>query len=232
LFAPEAICFDLGGTLLIEERYDLAAGLGALLEEGLLPLAAGADGAEFERAIARARDAGAELRLRDWLRGSSSEAVADASLERAEETIWRAGVRFHPAPGAHDLLDELAAEQLPMAIVSNGVFGGRTLAGELERHGMRRPFPCIVSSADAGRRKPDPAPFERALRRLRVPAARSWFVGDSFAADVAGAAALGLAAVWIHPAGAAPPPGPVPHARVSSLEELLGLYLESRRARR
>ena len=101
----------------------------------------------------------------------------DSHLERAEATLWSAAVRLSPAAGVHDLLDELAADQVPLATVSNAVFGSRTLAAELERHGLRRSFPCIVSSADVGRRKPDPAPFRMALRRLRVPADRVWHVG-------------------------------------------------------
>jgi len=227
--APAAILFDLGGTLLVEERYDLAAGLGALAAGGPLALSQAPDADALRAAIAQARAAGEELRLRDWLRGLAAGPVPDASLCEAEETVWRAGVRLMPAPGAHDLLDELAADQLPLAIVSNAIFDGRVLAGELERHGLRRPFPCVVSSADLGRRKPDRAPFERALRRLRVPPQGAWFVGDSFAADVAGAGALGLTPIWLD-AGDAEPPAPIPHHRLPDLAALHGLFLESQRA--
>ena len=232
---PGAVYFRryLGGwnmildTLLREERYDLAAGLGALAG-GPLALPQEPDAQTLRAAITRARAAGGELRLRDWLRELAAGPVPEASLREAEETVWRAGVRLAPAPGLHDLLDELAADQLPLAIVSNGIFGGSTLAGELERHGLRRPFPFVVSSADAGRRKPDPAPFQRALRQLRVAPQRAWFVGDAFAADVAGAAALGLVPIWLDP-GDAEPPAAIPHRRLPDLAALHRLYLESQR---
>lgn len=141
-----------------------------------------------------------------------------------------AGLGLAPAPDAHDLLDELAADQVQLAVVSDADCGARALAAELERHGLRRPFPCIVSSVDLGRPKPDPAAFQEALRRLRVPAERAWHVGGAFASDVLGAAAAGLQAVWLvrEPE---PAPGPAPHQRVASLAALLGLYLESQRTR-
>ena len=54
-------------------------------------------------------------------------------------------------------------------------------------------------SSEVGRRKPDPAIFERALDALGVEPARALFVGDTLATDVAGAKALGMRtcqAVW------------------------------------
>ena len=232
-FRPEAILFDVGGTLLLEEAPDWAAGLRALLADPDVPTregpkAVGPLAAELTEAIARAHGRDDEVSLREWLRGVCADGADGAQLQRAEAAIWRAGVRLAPAPGVHDLLDELAADQVPLAVVSNSVFGARTLAAELERHGLRRAFPCIVSSADVGRRKPDPAPFNEALRRLRVPAARVWHVGDSVACDVAGAAALGLTPVWISENDATPP-GASPHHRVRSLSELRALYLDSQR---
>lgn len=154
------------------------------------------------------------------------EPIGTLLVEAAPEV--ETGLRTTPAPGVHDLLDELAADQVPLAVVSNASCGARTLAAELERHGLRRSFPVIVSGPDLGRPKPDAAPFRQALRRLRVPAARAWHVGDDFARDVGGAAAAGLRPVWLGP-GDAPPPGTTPHHRVGSLEELLALYLESQR---
>jgi len=233
-FRPEAILFDVGGTLLLEESHDLAAGVCALLADPALPTREGPAAGErlageLTDAIARAHAQNDELPLRDWLRGVCEDGSSDALRAQAEAAIWRAGVRFAPAPGVHDLLDELAADQLLLAAVSNSVFSARVLAAELERHGLRRAFPCVVSSADVGRRKPDAAPFREALRRLRIPAARAWHVGDTFAWDVAGAARLGLAPVWLSDEDAAPPGGP-PHLRVRSLDELRGLFLESQRA--
>lgn len=233
-FRPEAILFEVGGTLLLEEAHDLAAGLDALLADPALPTREGPAAGErlageLSDAIAGAHARNDELSLRDWLRGVCEDGSSDALRAQAEAAIWRAGVRLAPAPGVHDLLDELAADQLPLAVASNSVFSARVLAAELEHHGLRRAFPCIVSSADIGRRKPDGAPFAEALRRLRIAAPRAWHVGDTFACDVAGAAAVGLTPVWINADAVEPPVSPA-HHRVSSLDELRALYLESQRA--
>lgn len=136
-----------------------------------------------------------------------------------------------PAAGAHALLDELAADQLPLAAVGDAGLGGRGLATLLERHGLRRSFACIVPGPGDRAHEPDPRPLHEALRRLRVPAARAWHVGGSFGRDVTVAAAAGVQAVWLD-AGDAPAPAPAPHRRVRCLGELLALYLESQRAGR
>lgn len=228
---PEALLFDVGGTLLVERAYDLAAGVRAVLADASLPTtsdpaAAGSLAGALAAAIDRAHaEADEEFRVRDWLRELLREG---AGVEAAEQVLWHAAGDLAPAPGVEDLLDELAAEQLPLAAVSNAVFDGRVLASELERHGLRRPFTCVVSSADVGRRKPHPAPFAAALRRLGVAAERAWFVGDRFATDVVGAAGAGLTAVWLASAGEAP--GPTPHLRIRQLSELLPLYRASRPA--
>jgi FMN phosphatase YigB (HAD superfamily) len=235
LFRPEAILFDVGGTLLLEQAYDLPAGLSVLLGDPSLPTREGPEASarlaeDLSQATRSAHAGGGELRLRDWLRGVCNEPACDARIEQAELAVWRAGVRLTPAPGVHDLLDELAAEQVPLAAVSNSIFGARCLAAELERHGLRRSFPCIVSSADLGRRKPDAAPFREALRRLRAHASRTWHVGDRFSDDVVGAASAGLGAVWLDASDASPPDA-TPHQRTSSLDALLALYLESQSSR-
>ncbi len=57
--------------------------------------------------------------------------------------------------------------------------------------------------------KPMPHIFRAALQRLRMPAEAAAMIGDSLAADVAGAQAVGLRTIWLAPAGAvlgAPPP--------------------------
>jgi putative hydrolase of the HAD superfamily len=227
---PDALLFDLGGTVLLEERFDLSAGVEALLADPALPTREGPEAAarlaeELASAVARTHAGGAdEFRIRDWLSTVVLEGSGERELESAELVLWGSCAGLSPAPGVHDLLDELAAEQLPLAAVSNAVFGARTLAAELERHGLRRSFRCIVSSADIGRRKPDPAPFREALRRLGIPAERAWFVGDSFANDVTGAVATGMSAVWLD-ASDDSAPGQAPHRRIRSLRELLDLYL-------
>ena len=82
---------------------------------------------------------------------------------------------------------------------------------DLEQLGIAERIDFAVFSSETGRRKPDPALFERALEALGVQGERALFVGDSLAADIGGAAALGMhtcQALWFRadddPEGAEP----------------------------
>ena len=61
----------------------------------------------------------------------------------------------------------------------------------LARLALDRYFSTVVTSAEAGAPKPDPAPFRLALERLGVDAGRALHVGDE-QADELGAAAAGM----------------------------------------
>jgi HAD superfamily hydrolase (TIGR01509 family) len=63
----------------------------------------------------------------------------------------------------------------------------------------------VVSSAEVGAAKPDPAPFARGLELAGARAEEALHVGDSLENDVAGARAAGVRAVLLDRAGAAPP---------------------------
>ena len=95
-------------------------------------------------------------------------------------------MRFRLVPGAEAALQALRRRGLATAVVSNWDFGlPRQLAG-LGLSGVP-----VVTSAEAGAPKPDPAVFTRALELVRVPPERALHVGDSDA-DEAGAHAAGM----------------------------------------
>jgi putative hydrolase of the HAD superfamily len=62
----------------------------------------------------------------------------------------------------------------------------------------------VVTSADAGAAKPDPAVFRKALELAGVDGAGAVHVGDSLDNDVAGARALGIRAILVRREGEAP----------------------------
>jgi putative hydrolase of the HAD superfamily len=92
---------------------------------------------------------------------------------------------FEPLPGALETVTALRARGLALAVVSNW---DETLPERLSAF----PVDTVVSSAEAGAPKPDPAIFRLALERLGVRPERALHVGDS-AADEQGARAAGLA---------------------------------------
>ena len=90
--------------------------------------------------------------------------------------------------------------------------------------GVRHLLHCIVLSEEVGIRKPDPAIFELACADLNVEPERALYVGDSFANDVVGAHAAGLASCWFNPGGGSPPQAdPEPDFTVSRLLEVVAL---------
>ena len=59
----------------------------------------------------------------------------------------------------------------------------------------------LVVSEEAGVSKPEPRIFEIALERLGCRADQVVMIGDSWAADVVGAQAAGIRAIWFNPLG-------------------------------
>ena len=82
----------------------------------------------------------------------------------------------------------LRSRGLALAVVSNWDVG---LAEHLERIGAAPLFGVIVTSAEAGAAKPDPAVFRLALERLGVDPGRALHVGDENE-DEEGARAAGM----------------------------------------
>lgn len=225
--APPAILFDLGGTILEERSYDLGAGVRELLADDTLPTHRGPDEAdaatdELQAEIDRVhRTNTGEFTLLDWLARELAAPTPDTRA-RAERLLWHRIAHLEPLPGAREGIAELARDGVRLGVVSNAVFTSATLASELARHDLGRPFALILSSAELGVRKPDPGIFRQALARLGSAAEETWFVGDCFANDVAGAHAAGLQALWLAPAGE--PRADVPHRRARDWDELIALY--------
>jgi putative hydrolase of the HAD superfamily len=115
--------------------------------------------------------------------------AAGAEVEpRAFVGSFMGSIAFEPMPGALEAVSDLRARGLELAVVSNWDIG---LAEHLERIGAASLFSAIVTSAEAGAAKPDPAVFRLALERLGVEAGRALHVGDE-PADETGAAAAGM----------------------------------------
>ncbi len=115
--------------------------------------------------------------------------AAEADLDPGSFVdAFMASIRFEPIPGALEALASLRARGIDLAVVSNWDVG---LEEHLERLGAARLFSTIVTSAEAGAAKPDPAAFRIALDRLGADPARAVHVGDE-PEDAEGAAAAGM----------------------------------------
>ena len=137
----------------------------------------------------------------DRLGLEADEATALAVLSDA--------IAFRAFPDAAPALRMVGDLGLAMAVVSNG---DCSLPGALRSAGIE--VGVVVDSATTGAAKPDPAIFERALRRLGVGAAAALHVGDAPELDGEGARAAGVDVVIVD-RGPAPATG-----AISSLLEL------------
>lgn len=90
-----------------------------------------------------------------------------------------------------------------VGIVSNNLLDEQR--DKLRTCGLDTFVDALVVSEEAQVSKPHPAIFELALDRLHVQPAEAVMIGDSWPADIAGARAAGLHAIWFNPAGAPAP---------------------------
>ena len=141
------------------------------------------------REAVRGRDPDSLARLRcDCTRVFLDAAGVDLEPESFVDDFM-AAIRFEAVPGAIETLERLRGRG-PRP-------GGRLQLGRRARRAPRADSapaacsPTVVTSAEAGAAKPDPAVFRLALERLGVEPARALHVGDEDE-DEQGAAAAGM----------------------------------------
>ena len=189
----DAVTVDGYGTLLtlVDPVPSLTRSLaehGVDREPELVREAFAAEVAYYRPEAVRGRDAET---LADLRRDCTSVFLraATAELEPASFVdAFMAAIRFEAVPGALETLAALRTRGLALAVVSNWDIG---LAEHLERLGADGLFSAVVTSAEAGTAKPDPAAFLIALERLEVVPGRALHVGDEDE-DEQGAAQAGM----------------------------------------
>lgn len=124
-------------------------------------------------------------------------------------------------PGVDDLLRALAARQVRMGIISNRMHGDRLLLDDLDYFGISHYFLTMVASCDVGQMKPHPALFWRALDDLGVSPQEAVMVGDDLRADVSGAHAVGMHAIWVRRPPDRPEPAPPGVLDVTRMDQVL-----------
>ena len=117
--------------------------------------------------------------------------------------------------GAAALLAAVSA-RVKVAIVSNNLFDEQM--EKLEVCGLRQFVDALIVSERVGVSKPDPAIFAAAIEQLQCGPDEAVMVGDSFAADIAGARAARIHPVWFNPLALPLPDGETPVAQLTALE--------------
>jgi len=181
----DAVTIDAYGTL-VTLVDPVPALRHALASRGVKRTAAQAESA-FRAEVAYYRERTHEKPLEDLRRRCVTVFLdaAGAAVDVDEFTpSFVEALVFEPLPGVLDTIARLRALGLALGVVSNW---DETLPERL----LDLDVDVVVSSAEAGAPKPDPAVFRLALERLRVPASRALHVGDS-PADEKGARAAGM----------------------------------------
>jgi putative hydrolase of the HAD superfamily len=207
------------------------------LDDTLYPQAAWLDGA-WAAVAARAAELGVhEAAFADALhtiaaQGSDQGRIIDRALAwcgapdalvtpLVEAFRSYAPDELEPYPGVREGLAKLA-RRVPLGIVTDG----DPLVQQAKLRALGFDTMVVVFSDELGRehRKPDPAPFERALAALGVNATEAVFVGDRPEKDVAGAIAVGMRAVRVRTGEyAGRPDEPTPWASVANTANAIAL---------
>ena len=103
--------------------------------------------------------------------------------------------RIHLMPGVEEALNGLAH---PLALWTNtGGARQNEVRAWLNRTGFGHRFDWVVTSPDAGYRKPAPEFFAYAVSQCGIAKEQILFVCNQLNTDVAGAEAFGIRTVWL-----------------------------------
>jgi HAD superfamily hydrolase (TIGR01549 family) len=233
------LLFDLGSTLIYFEG-DWSVVMAQALRRStryLVTLGYDLDANAFPDAFYALMQEYYQKRSDTFLEYTSRQVLEEALRKHSiphppEEHLRQALKMMYGVTQAHwhieaDALSTLAALRgrgCRLGIVSNAADDDdvQTL---VDNAGLRSSFDFILTSALVGCRKPSPEIFRQALDIWGAQPGQAAMVGDTVAADVAGANALGIASVWImrradtpenRAAAQATPPG----ATIYALSEL------------
>lgn len=208
---PRAVLLDALGTLLSLAppapllRDELAARCGVEVGEEAAAAAIAAEIAYYRAHLDEGRDVHslAELRTRcaEIVRDSLAELV-EVDLGTVRDALL-AALRFSEFDDVRPALEGLRARGVRLVVVSNWDMSLHKVIDDL---GLRALLDGVITSAEAGVRKPSPRIFQMALNIAGVAAADAVHVGDSLEEDVAGARAAGIEAILISRSGDASAP--------------------------
>lgn len=228
--ATIGVGFDIDHTIAIDnklERVALLRLLEPMAEDGGIPTENLADEIDrVDRLLAeqRAGKFTIDEAVRRFVRERGVTSRDERYVERFKTMALAMVDQFViPMPSAKRTFDRLIERGARIAVLSNG--WNPLQVRKARRTGFEG---AVIASADIGERKPDARAFNALLETLGTRPERTWFVGDDPWADVDGARAAGLRAVWLDAEHAAFPPAlAAPRYIIHALDELPALVLST-----
>lgn len=190
---PEAILFDAGGTLILQDPEEMGRRIGAPIDPALAHRAHYQAMAEYSELRVTGHDADWDWWLERYftILGVSKPHLAGVRIDRGYG-LWN-----HPLEGVGETIERLRGSGVRVAVVSNSDGSVRESLG---RAGLLELFEFILDSHEVGVAKPEPAIFLSALDRMGIEPAHAWYIGDSVFHDVHGAKSAGLSrAILVDP---------------------------------
>ena len=219
---PKGFLLDIGGTILQANSFDFAVGIQALnptIEGKILA-------AELQAAISVVRRSNmAEFAIIDWLVKKRDRFGIEGSITDLARIVYHETFRPSPMPGVRSALQLIHDHNLPVGCITNTIFPGQVLQHELEYFGFSGLIRFVISSADSAVRKPSPDIFMTGVLNLDLHPTETWFIGDTWAADITGATHVGLYPVWLSTLRKSPHPS-VFHTHAASWPEISQVIID------
>lgn len=202
----EAVSFDLDGTLVrsSEPRKQSLEHVREIVDPGLPQLSVDTYQTAFRNALAeRLPNTAWELPVRRAAFRQAFDAAGSVPPPATLEAFTlayrqRRLERLRPQDGASEVLPKIRRNGGTVAVVTNGPAGLQQ--EKLLRTGLKEHVDVIVVAGRCGAMKPDPEPFNNALKRIDASSDKAIHVGDSHC-DIDGALRAGLSPVGFEPNG-------------------------------
>jgi len=179
------LLFDLDGTLAETDSLHLPTWVEVLLPRGI----------EVDQAFYKENISGrsnAEI-VRDLLPGLSEE-EGRSIFEAKEASFRKRAVDLEPLPGLLDFLEQVKNRGITTGLVTNAP--GENVGAVLPALKLQDFFDIIVLSEDVEAVKPDPAPYNEALKKLDLAPEEALAFEDSVS-GIASSVAAGIPTVGI-----------------------------------
>lgn len=224
-----AVLLDAHGTLLELEppapalRRLMAERFGVAISDEAARQAIAAEIAYYRTHLQEGRDEASVAALRGRCSHVLRQALAAEQVldhigaDQFTQTLL-AALQFRPYPEVPDVLSRLRERGLRLVVASNW---DASLLHTLRALGLGHQLDGVITSAEAGAPKPEPAVFRRALELAGTSPKQTLHVGDSWDEDVLGARGVGIPPILIARNGTPAPGRGVPV--IASLTELLEL---------